>query len=198
MSVHRPSRGVPLPTFGQVLLVAILGGAGYFLWSAYSPRRQPQPEAVADGPIQDLQAVEALIEQGSEGVPELVALAEGENLRRRRMAIIGLGRLGKQASSALDTVRSRLIDENREVRAAALGAFIQICSDNDDLWTTVAEMLEDPDGTIRESAASFLTAGSKQAFAGPSVRPRGRKSVSDLTPEENQQLLRTVLAKARS
>jgi HEAT repeat protein len=178
-----------------VLLLAVLGGAGYYLWTAKSQQREPQSESAEDGPMQDFLAVESLIARGDDGLPELIAQAASDDRRKRRMAIIGLGRLGPQAADALETVRSRLADEDREVRSAALSAFIEICSDSDDLWKTMARMLEDPDAAIRDSAARVLSETTHHIAI---VAQRQTDVKRLLTPEEHQKLIRIVLPLAHT
>jgi HEAT repeat protein len=178
-----------------VLLFAVLGGVGYYLWTAKSQHRESQMESADDGPLQDMLAVESLIACGDDGLPELIAQAASDHRRKRRMAIIGLGRLGPQAADALETVRGRLTDEDREVRSAALSAFVEICSDSDDLWKTMARMLEDPDAAIRDSAARVLSETTHH-IAIVAQRQTGVNGL--LTPEEHQELIRIVLPLAHS
>src|SRR5437899_7748653 len=197
MPVNRPSRGVPLPTFGQWFLVVVLGGAGYFLWTVTSQQSR-NAETATDGLLQDLQAVDALVDRGSEALPELLAQAASDDDRRRRMAMLGLGRLGEQAAGALETVRSRLTDKDQSVRSEALWAFTQICADSDDLWETIAEMLADSERAIRASAAGLLRGTTMHHIALFARRQMGRNYVVELTPEENGKLIRVVLALAHS
>jgi HEAT repeat protein len=180
------------------LLLAVLGGAGYFLWTARSAQREQQPGSVPDGPLQDLVAVESLVEHGSEAVPELIVQATGDNPRRRRMALMGLGRLGSQAAGALETVRSRLTDEDRDVRSYALRAFIEICSDSDDLWRTIARMLDDPEKSIRESAANHLLRGTTHHITITARRRHVTNRFPQLTHEGQSPIIRAVLPLAHS
>jgi HEAT repeat protein len=200
MAVYRSSRGVPLPTFPQLLLLVVVGGAIYLLWAANSQQRlQSQvQEAAVTGPIEDLQAVETLIDLGSEAVPELVSQAASDDLRKRRMALMGLGRLKQDAAGALDTVRSRLSDENSDIRSQALWAFTQICTDPEDLWPTIAQMLADPSNDIRETAVGLLDGATTHHIAIFADKFPLRFRVPRLTPEEDRQRIRAVFPLAQS
>lgn len=156
MSVNRPSRGVLLPSFRQLLAILVVGSAAYWLWVNYPGNSDPPPRPEARSLAHDLQTIEDLAARGPEAVPELVALLSSDERGTRRLALYGLGLLGERAAPALDAVRERLVGEDAEFRGYAFSAFVQICRDPEDLWATAARMLADPDARIRDTAARIL------------------------------------------
>lgn len=198
MSVNRPSRGVPLPSIWQMLLVAAVVCVGVVLWSALPKRPPSQSELSAQGSIQKLQAVEALVARGSEAVPELTAMLSSGDPKARRMALHALGQLGEQASGALEAVRSALSDEDREARSNALWAFTRICPDAEDVWRMLALRLDDDDSGIREAATKFLDGRSTSLITFIARTNPNSGLARQLTPEENRSLIHAVLEMAHS
>ena len=176
MSHDRASRGVPLPTFWQWLVVVAAVGAIALIWMEL---RRPRTDFGGIGPgdaeegsiaaaLENLRMVEAIAQTGPDGVPELAAALADSNPRLRRNALLALRLMGVEAGEALILVRARLTDEDTQVRSCAIDAYWRICRDPADVAAVVAPMLGDPDGRVRETAAKVLETIGRPAI-GPLV-----------------------------
>ncbi|MBI3863340.1 MAG: HEAT repeat domain-containing protein [Planctomycetia bacterium] len=189
--MSRPTRGVPLPSFWQVLGIVAVAGAAYWLWQN-SPRQSGPADA--EGLGANLRGIEELSDRGADAIPDLVAMLSSSDRKSRYLALQGLGRLGERASGALDAVCDALRDDDREVRSNALWAFTQICSDSESLWPTIARMLADPDAGIRESAAGLLDGRTTHHIAWFARRQPDALGRRLLTADESRQMNQTALA----
>jgi len=168
MSDDRCQRGIPVPSLWQLLVVSASITACYLIWA--DSRNQSAvhgPSSLSESPTDELRYYEELVRQGSEAVPNLLAMLEVPEPRTRRNAILALGRVGADASEALEPVRERLGDGDASVRSAAFVAFSQLCHDQTDLLTIAARTLADPDVDVRERAHNLFVATGRPAV--PSV-----------------------------
>jgi HEAT repeat protein len=152
----RQSRGLPLPSAWQWLMIGAVCCAGYLYWTNRSQPSDSAEEPHAPEFVSRLQYVEELVNRGPEAVPELVAMLSNSDHVIRRFALVGLGRLGDQATESLDQVRERLSDDEAEVRFHALTAIVEISRDPDELAAVIIPLLENPDNRLRELAAKIL------------------------------------------
>src|SRR5580765_6778124 len=106
----RRSSGLALPSLWQWLVMIALCCAAYVYWPEASRRSDLLENSRTPEFVGKLRMVEDLVARGPESVPELVALLSSPDLTMRRFALVGLGRLGDQASDALELVRGRLVD----------------------------------------------------------------------------------------
>ena len=164
MPKYRASRGVPLFTVWQWLVVGAAVGVTWLIWLEL---RGPQADTGvslggdAEGDIraaelENLRTVEAIAQTGPEGVPELVAALANSNPRLRRNALFALRLIGPDASEALGPIREQLTDDDAQVRSYAIDAFWCIRRDPDEVSAVVVPMLGDPDASVREAAAKVL------------------------------------------
>ncbi|MBI3863339.1 MAG: HEAT repeat domain-containing protein [Planctomycetia bacterium] len=195
MSVNRPTRGVPLPSFWQVLGLAAVVCAVIWLSQKFPRQSESAPEQAA-GLGAALRNVEELSARGPDAVPELVALLGSNDRQTRRMALYGLGLQGANAGAALDAVRERLSGDDVEFRTYAFSAFVQICRDPDDLWLTTARMLADPDPTIRETATRLLEGTTPSPIATPVIPDVRERNAARL--QESRAVIASVLPMAGS
>ena len=160
MPEYRASRGVPLPTVWQSLIVAASVSA---IWLTWRDVREPQvnidvgrnDDPVAEA-LDNLRTVEAVARTGSEGVPKLVDALADPNFRLRRNALLALRLMGPEADEALASIRERFADEDAQVRSFAIDAYWHIRRDPDDVSSVVAPMLKDPEVDVRKAAAIVL------------------------------------------
>src|SRR5262249_10815592 len=107
-----------------------------------------------EDPVDRIQAIEALIEQGPGAAPELIELLSSVDPNDRRLALYGLGRLKRRES--LPDIKMLLADGDPEVRRAALAAFGWICDDQAKLIAVAGEMARDPSDLPRHLALQML------------------------------------------
>ncbi|HEY2250644.1 MAG TPA: HEAT repeat domain-containing protein, partial [Planctomycetaceae bacterium] len=160
----RSPRGIPLPGFSQicVLAAAVVGTA--ILWSEF--HRIRQLPAVSSGQPdlgEKLRSVLELSRHGESALDELTPLLDSEDRTTRHNALLALISMGPEAAGALGTIRARFADKDPMVRGAALAAFSRICDDQDQVLATAAGFLADTDLLVRELAARTLQ------MAGPSA-----------------------------
>jgi len=172
LTLNRVSRGVPLPTVGQLLIASAVVCTGWLGWSEYRGTvgqsliaLDTQADQVAAA-VANLQAVEAIAQNGPDAIPELVAALTDSNSRIRRNAVLVLRRFGPGAGAALGPVRERLADEDGQVRYYAVETYWHICRDSDDVARVVAPMLGDRDPTVQDAAARVL-----ETIGPPAVPP---------------------------
>ena len=144
MTGRRQSRGISLPSLGQVLLTGVVISAGWVLQDCYQQRsvNATGKERLLGNSVERIQAIEALVDRGPDSTPVFVDLLSSTEPKFRSLALYGLGRL-KQCDS-LPLVRQRLADDDPGVRRTALTTFNQICEDRVDLIAVAAGMVGDP------------------------------------------------------
>ncbi len=158
MSALRTSRGVPLPSFWQLLVLVAGSCAGWLVWTQLlgpAATTEPAPPS-ANTSLEKLQAIERITNRGPDAVPDLLELLSDADADTRRHALFGLGRIGPQAAEALVQIRERLTDEDPHVRSYAMTAFWQVSRNFEEAASVAAPLLADPDSRVREDAASFL------------------------------------------
>jgi len=153
----RTSRRLFLPGLGTCAAVAAALCGVWLLWSearerGWIPGVAPPP----DQAIGRIQAVEALVRRGQDGIPDLIAALSDADPKVRRSALYGLARLGPDASEQLGLVRARLADDAPDVRYGAVSAFWDVSRDPAVVAPTVAWLLADPDSSVRDVAEMTL------------------------------------------
>jgi HEAT repeat protein len=164
----RISRGIVLPSLGQLLVLAAGSTAAWLAWTQFRDPdliSAPAPVPAAD-PAEKLRVTEQLANFGPEAVPELALILSDPDPLMRRNALLGLARIGPEAGSAIDDVRLRLADEKSQVRQSAISALWRISRDPEEAGGPIARMLADPDFDVRAAAAGTLEAIG-QPVAGP-------------------------------
>jgi HEAT repeat protein len=166
------SRGLPVPSFFQLALIALAICAGCLIWSQWrgaapdSTVEHPEDRARTARALDYLQSVEALAREGAEALPELIAGLNDADPRMRRNALLALRQLRSDADEALAAVRERLTDDDPITRAYAVSAYWHIRRDPDDVATIVTPMLADESPQVPEAAAEVL-----QTIGPPAVGP---------------------------
>jgi HEAT repeat protein len=156
----RISRGIVLPSLGQLLVLAAGSTAAWLAWTQFrDPDLISAPAAApAADPAEKLRMTEQLANFGAEAVPELALILADPDPLMRRNALLGLARIGPEAGPAIDDVRARLADEKSQVRQSAISAFWRISRDPPEAGGPIARMLADPDFDVRAAAAGTLEA----------------------------------------
>src|SRR5438132_340776 len=114
MSEHRWRRGIFLPSLGQLLVLAAAVCAAWLLWS--ETRNLDEGDTPpSDGPTEQLQSFDALVSEGRDAIPDLVAMLSDRDPKIRRNAVIALGRIGPEAGESLEPIRERLHDDDGTV-----------------------------------------------------------------------------------
>jgi hypothetical protein len=83
MSAFRTSRGAPLPSLWQLLILVAGSCAGWLVWTQLlepAATREPAPPA-ANTSLDKLQTIERIANRGPDAVPELVDLSIREAAR---------------------------------------------------------------------------------------------------------------------
>jgi len=157
MSQNRASGGVPLPTIGQILVLAAAVSASWLLWSGFGRLQHPEdPGRTSANLIERLRAIDELVERGDESLPELLAMLRSPDQKIRGDALSGLARLGATAAGAAGHVREHLADADPGVRSRAIMTILQIYPDTEAAASIVAPLLIDPDDSVRGTALQEL------------------------------------------
>jgi HEAT repeat protein len=159
MHTSKASRGVPLPSFWQIVVMGAVVCVGWLAWKDNASKEdqdRAETEAESDDPVASLHAVQAFIRSGAAAVPRLTVELSASDGKSRALAAWGLAQIGPDAVDALDAVRERLADDNPRVRANALLALRTITDNSDEAGRVAARMLADPDGEVRDVAARQL------------------------------------------
>jgi HEAT repeat protein len=140
------------------LAIAALIVAGVWYWHKDRQIREVQfvESEAGESATDRFRNMEALVELGIEGVPELTRLATDSDPRRRRLAIQGLGRIGPDAAGALEAVRQAVNDDDPQTRRQAVRTFWLISKDPESAAPLVAPRLADSNSEVREMAAESL------------------------------------------
>jgi HEAT repeat protein len=160
-SNDRADRGLPLPTIGTCVVLAAALCAAWLFWTN-SEDRSPSPEIepTADEAVTRIQALEALIQRGRDGVPELMSGLSDPDPKVRRGALVALGRIGPEAEEALPLVQDALNDPDETVRSSAVTAFGRITPEAGAAVPVIARLLADPTAQVRDAAiATLIQAG---------------------------------------
>ena len=156
MAENRALRGLPVPSFGQLLVIGAALVAAWIVYSKYAGQRAEPDKAVAGNPLDSLHALEAWLASADDPVPSLLPALDSQNARERKLAAYGLGRVGPAAGVALDKLRERLADDNAQVRESAVVAITRIIPDKESAAETIAPLLADSDARVRQSAGAAL------------------------------------------
>ena len=158
MSAFRESRGVPLPSLWQLLILVVGSCAGWLVWTQLvgPPATPESAPPSANTSLDKFQTIERIANGGPDAVPELIELLSDSDAATRRYALFGLGRIGPAAAEALEQIRERLTDDDAHVRTYATTAFWQVGRNPEEAASVAARLLADPDSRVREEAASFL------------------------------------------
>jgi HEAT repeat protein len=157
MSHNRASRGVPLPTIGQLLALSAALCALWLFWSEFGRVNDGQDRSrLSTSLIERMQAIDELVEQGADGLPELLAMLRSPDSKTRGDALTGLLRLGPAAAGAAGAVREQLADADPGVRSRAIPAIMQIYPDTKAAAGIIAPLLVDADEGVRATAEEEL------------------------------------------
>jgi len=156
MAETRAQRGLPVPTVGQIVVIAAALIAAWLIWTNYGRFFVEPALEVAGGRFASLHAVETWLQREADPVPVLLPALDSQNPKERQWAAYGLGRIGPPAGPALDKLRERLADENPDVRAKAVFAISQINPDQESVAANLAPLLADSDDSVRANAGTAL------------------------------------------
>lgn len=160
MSSRRTQHGLPLPAIGTCAAIAAGVCALWLIWSHLSHREwgleNPTPEPSTSESSTRLQALGALVREGPDAIPELVAELSDQDPRARRDAIMALGWLGRDASDQLELVQKALSDDSVQVRAQAVTTIWRVSRDPEVAVPLLLPSLADPDRGVRDAVESVL------------------------------------------
>ncbi len=162
MADNRATRGVPLPSVGQIVVVAAALVAVWLLLSRFG--RGVDDGGRSGNAAEGWQALEAQVSRGADAVPELLKSLESSDPRERRLAAYGLGRIGPAASAALEKLRQCLADENPHVRENAAFAVRCVDPDPEAAAVAIAALLADPQQNVRDAVEKELLQIGSPAF----------------------------------
>jgi len=200
----RTSRRLFLPGLGTCAVIAAALCAVCLLWNesrerGWIPGIAPPP----DQAIGRIQAVEALVRRGPDGLPDLIAALSDADPKVRRSALYGLARLGPDAAGQLGLVRARLADQAADVRYGAVSAYWDVSRDPALVAPTVAWLLADPDSSVREVAEMTLQAiwreemSSRQTTEGVSAEDEDGEAFDPCATRAAVELLKSGSLRAR-
>lgn len=157
-------RGLPVPRFGTVCLLAAAISACGVAWIEIHPvSDSAAPSLQPLDPYEHLRSIDEIVENDPDAAASLVRLLADDDPRARSDALIGLSRLGSAASQTVEAVRERLADEAPAVRNHALAAFARVCPDRSEVCTVAARHLAGPP-TIRDTASRILREHGRDAI----------------------------------
>lgn len=157
MAENRESRGVPLPSLWQVVVIAAALVGAWLVWSKYGRVIDDSDDGLFTGsPVKGLHAVETHLKLGDAAIPGLLAALDSADPRERSQAAYGLGRIGPAADEALEKLRERLADENPLVRSYAAYALAHIEFDKKSAAAYIAPLLADSQQSVREDVGKEL------------------------------------------
>lgn len=156
MIESRASRGLPIPSAGQIVVIAAALVAAWLVYGKSGRQSVNFDEVVSGNPFESLHALEAHLRQEVDPVPSLLLALDSRIAKERKLAACGLGQIGPAAVQALDKLRERLTDENGQVRADAACAFVRISRDKESAAATIAPLLADHESAVCESVATAL------------------------------------------
>jgi hypothetical protein len=200
----RTSRRLFLPGLGTCAVVPAALCAAWLLWNesrerGWVPGVAPPPEQA----VVRIQAVEALVRRGPDGIPDLIAALSDADPKIRRSALYGLAQLGPDAAEQLGPVRARLADGAADVRYGAVSAFWDVSRDPAVVAPIVAGLLSDPDSSVREVAEITLQAiwreetSSRQTTEGVSAEGEGGEAFEPCATRAAVELLKIGSLRAR-
>jgi HEAT repeat protein len=158
VSAFRISRGLPLPSLWQALILIVGSCAGWLVWSQLlDPAATPLPAPPsANTSLDKLQTIDRIANRGPDAIPELVELLSDPDADTRRHALFGLGRIGPEAAETVDHIRERLTDDDPQVRTYAMTAFWRVSRNPEAAAGVAGRLLADRDSRVREEAARFI------------------------------------------
>jgi HEAT repeat protein len=155
MTENRALRGLPVPSFWQLVVIGAALVAAWLVYSKYDGQRAQPDEAVVENPLGSLHALEAWLARVDDPVPTLLPALDSPDARERKLAAYGLGRVGPAAGPALDKLRERLADDNSQVRDSAVIAIMRI-SPGKEAADAISPLLADAVAVVRQSAGAAL------------------------------------------
>lgn len=151
------SQGVPVPGFGQVLLLAGLCAGGWWGWSEYVQSRVRAQLWNADASFDARnRAIDIWVTGGAASIPELERGLTADDFRIRCAAARALGGIGDTASSAAPALRLASKDAHSQVRKAAIRALAQIVPDDPETIEVLMAAARDEDPTVREVVGEVI------------------------------------------
>jgi HEAT repeat protein len=148
---------MPLPSIGQLLALSAALCALWLFWSGFGRVNDGQDRSrLSITLIERMQAIDELVEQGADGLPELLAMLRSPDSRTRGDALTGILRLGPAAVDAAGAVREQLVDADPGVRSRAIPAIMQIYPDTKAAAGIIAPLLVDADEGVRGTAEEEL------------------------------------------
>lgn len=170
-----------IPSIMTVLIVVASIFATAMLTVSYFSMLTPQTALKRGDPVDRVQAVEHLIKQGRNGVPDLVHAIKHYHRETRITSLFGLGRIGLQASDAFDDVCIALRDDDPSVRSVAVATLWQICPDPRRTVPILIPMSIDSQQSVRnavEKGASGNRSAGSDVVVGITSPPNGIDSKS--------------------
>jgi HEAT repeat protein len=151
------SQGVPVPSFGQLLLLAGLCAAGWWGWTEYVWSRTRSQLWNADASFEARnRAIEFWVAGGAAAIPDLVRGLTADDFRIRCAAARALGGIGAAASSAAPALRLASKDAHLQVRKAAIRALAQIAPDDPETIDMLMAVARDEDPAVREVVGEVI------------------------------------------
>lgn len=145
------AKGIPVPSGGELLIMAALGVCGWWVWSEYSGLRQHQ-QSVRPNVVERIQSMEALVAEGVDALDEIVPILSNTDVMSRREAARALGEIGAPARRILPALRESVRDNDARVRAAAIMALVRIDPEAPELAEEMKTAATDDNPFVRESA----------------------------------------------
>src|SRR5690242_8038143 len=127
------SRGIPVPSAGELLIFSVVCVAGWWGWSEYSERQKSNASSEPDV-IERFQSMEALVAEGGDAVDDELAILSSSEAKSRREAARALGGIGAPARRALPALREAFRDSDARVRAEVIVALVRIDPDAPELF----------------------------------------------------------------
>lgn len=186
---------IPLPRLLTVVMSALLLAGGALFWLSWQEQQRLAEEeqtlnaiSSPNAPLTErIQSVERWVAMGEAGVPHLVELLSGPDVKARELAAFGLGRIGRTAQSAGPALIACLRDENASVREAALWSLTSLGYPLDGECSLIAGFLSEGNSRIAMEAGQALV-----VIGPPAIPAVGEAAVS---PEPGVRILAiTVLA----
>ncbi|HEY2253049.1 MAG TPA: HEAT repeat domain-containing protein [Planctomycetaceae bacterium] len=157
MAEQRTSRGVPLPSVGQIAVIAAALVAAWLVSSGFGLSGGDSDDPPTDGnPVGSIYAVESTLHQGPAALPELMAALDSGDPQECSRAAYGLGRLGPAAAAALDKLLALLAADDPRVRTYAVFAVAQIQTDKQAAAAAIAPLLADAVPGVRDDVRREL------------------------------------------
>jgi HEAT repeat protein len=160
-------QGIHVPGFWQWVAILAVAALVAQVWIEFRDQRKMSRLIESPGnAVERAQRVELLVRHGRGAVPRFIREASSPDLRVRRDAVLGLGRIGPEAADALGSICERLNDADPLVRAYAVNAVWNIQPQSENAIQILASKLSDDNHEVRFAASSRL-----ETIAAKSARP---------------------------